>query len=245
MDNVTKVFSTRLKQLRHAKSQDEAAKGIGISRGALSYYEKGERNPDITTLASIAQYYGVSADYLLGLSDAPTLAIEEKAICDTVGLSRKNVEILKMQTQKAQKAFSKVNDDNDDWENIMWNYLSLQALNIIVGRSYLLDNIASYFFTTFTHYTNFYDDDDTYHNISSLELFDSKLGISYSEDYDFLSDAILLRIQKELSSIREEFMQKLFEELQSHHAENEDCSQAITYNTIRSILDPLINQLSR
>ena len=46
MDNVTKIFSKRLRQLRGTKSQDEAAKGIGISRGALSYYEKGERNPD-------------------------------------------------------------------------------------------------------------------------------------------------------------------------------------------------------
>lgn len=238
MDNVTKVFSTRLKQLRCTKSQDEVAKGIGISRGALSYYEKGERNPDITTLASIAQYYGVSADYLLGLSDTPTLSAEEKAICDTIGLSQNSVEILKIHAQRSQKAFSKVKEDGDNWENIIWSYLSLQAINIITENPYLLGNIASYFFATFTHYTNFYDNDDTYHNISSLELFDSKLGMSYSEDYDFLSDAILFRIQREFSSIREEFLRKLSEELQLHHTE-------ITYDTIRSILDPLINQLSR
>ena len=59
MDNVTKVFSKRLKQLRGNKSQDDVAKGIGISRGALSYYEKGERNPDINILSSIAKYYNV------------------------------------------------------------------------------------------------------------------------------------------------------------------------------------------
>ena len=88
MDNVTKVFSKRLKQLRGNKSQDDVAKDIGISRGALSYYEKGERNPDINILSSIAKYYNVSADYLLGLSDTPTLSVEEKAICDTIGLSK-------------------------------------------------------------------------------------------------------------------------------------------------------------
>ena len=56
MDNVTKVFSKRLKQLRGNKSQDDVAKDIGISRGALSYYEKGERNPDINILSSIEKY---------------------------------------------------------------------------------------------------------------------------------------------------------------------------------------------
>lgn len=243
MDNVTKVFSKRLKQLRGNKSQDDVAKDIGISRGALSYYEKGERNPDINILSSIAKYYNVSADYLLGLSDTPTLSVEEKAICDTIGLSQNSVDILKIHAQRARQTPVKDDESEDDWELIMWSYLSLQAINIIIGDPELLSNIASYFFTEYTHYTDFYGG-DIYHPISSLELFDSKFHISYSNDYDFLSDAIFLRIQRTFLSIRKEFLQKLYKELQAYDTENEEYSQEIIYSTIRSLLDPLMKNLS-
>lgn len=243
MDNVTKVFSKRLKQLRGNKSQDEVAKGIGISRGALSYYEKGERNPDINTLSSIAKYYNVSADYLLGLSDTPTLSVEEKAICDTIGLSQNSINILKIHAQRVRQVPTIVGDNEINWEIIMWSYLSLQAINIIVGDPELLSDIASYFFTEYTHYTDFYGG-DIYHPISSLELFDSKFHISYSSDYDFLSDAIFLRIQRTFSLIRKEFLQKLYKELQAYDTENEEYSQEIIFSTIRSLLDPLMENLS-
>lgn len=36
-------------------------------------YEKGERMPDGNTLISLADYFNVSSDYLLGLSDNPEI----------------------------------------------------------------------------------------------------------------------------------------------------------------------------
>ena len=53
MKNVTDLFSSRLKKLRGNKNQADVAKEIGISRGALSYYESGERKPDINVLLII------------------------------------------------------------------------------------------------------------------------------------------------------------------------------------------------
>ena len=197
-----------------------------------------------TNLANdIAKYYNVSADYLLGLSDTPTLSVEEKAICDTIGLSQNSVDILKIHAQRARQTPVKDDESEDDWELIMWSYLSLQAINIIIGDPELLSDIASYFFTEYTHYTDFYGG-DIYHPISSLELFDSKFHISYSNDYDFLSDAIFLRIQRTFSSIRKEFLQKLYKELQAYDTENEEYSQEIIYSTIRSLLEPLMKNLS-
>ena len=67
---------------------------------------------------------------------------------------------------------------------------------------------------------------------------------SYSNDYDFLSDAIFLRIQRTFSSIRKEFLQKLYKELQAYDTENEEYSQEIIYSTIRSLLEPLMKNLS-
>lgn len=63
-----KIFPERLKNLRKEKelTQTQLAKMIGISRGALSLYETGKREPDYCTLQKFADFFNVSTDYLLG-----------------------------------------------------------------------------------------------------------------------------------------------------------------------------------
>ncbi|NLC77487.1 MAG: helix-turn-helix transcriptional regulator [Clostridia bacterium] len=58
----------RLKRLRMQKgmTQEQLAEVIGISRSALSMYELNQREPDLSTLIAIADYFSVSTDYLLG-----------------------------------------------------------------------------------------------------------------------------------------------------------------------------------
>ena len=58
----------RLKKLRldQGLSQYQASEGIGISRSSLKNYEIGHRRPDFVTLTMIAQFYGVTVDYLIG-----------------------------------------------------------------------------------------------------------------------------------------------------------------------------------
>ena len=59
---------TRIKQLRHeqGKTQENMAAVIGITRGAYANIENGKREPDIKTMTLLANYFGVSLDYLLG-----------------------------------------------------------------------------------------------------------------------------------------------------------------------------------
>ncbi len=61
----------RLKKLREEKglSQIELARALNISNVMLSRYEKNKRSPDYETLNKLADYYGVSTDYLLGRID--------------------------------------------------------------------------------------------------------------------------------------------------------------------------------
>lgn len=65
------TFSERLRALRkmQQETQENAANGMGISRGMLSNYELGTREPDFAMLCHIADYYAVTTDYLLGRSD--------------------------------------------------------------------------------------------------------------------------------------------------------------------------------
>jgi transcriptional regulator with XRE-family HTH domain len=58
----------RLKELRKSRNltQDEMAKKISLPRSTYSNYETGKREPDYYTLEQIAEYFGVTVDYLLG-----------------------------------------------------------------------------------------------------------------------------------------------------------------------------------
>lgn len=63
-----------LKQLRLSEkmTQPELASKIGVSRSAISMYENGAREPDISTLLLISDFFGVTVDYLLGCEKKPT-----------------------------------------------------------------------------------------------------------------------------------------------------------------------------
>ena len=63
----------RLKLLRKEKkiSQLKLALDLNMSQNTISRYETGEREPGISELISIANYFNVSIDYLLEQTDNP------------------------------------------------------------------------------------------------------------------------------------------------------------------------------
>lgn len=74
------MLGKRLSELRKEKgmTQEELAKALNITRSALSLYEIGKRDPDSATLKKIADFFGVSIDYLLGRTDLPNAYIPEE-----------------------------------------------------------------------------------------------------------------------------------------------------------------------
>ncbi|WP_429844545.1 helix-turn-helix domain-containing protein [Brevibacillus sp. FIR094] len=61
-------FGQRLKQARKEakKTQDQVAKILGLDYSTISKYENNHSQPDNETLTKLADYFGVSVDYLLG-----------------------------------------------------------------------------------------------------------------------------------------------------------------------------------
>ena len=91
--NVKSRFKKRFAELR-AKcglSQSKLGKALSLSPATIGYYENGDRLPDIETAARIAEYFNVSADYLLGLSDAMSTDHDMKTACAVTGLSEKAI----------------------------------------------------------------------------------------------------------------------------------------------------------
>ena len=70
---MTRRFSETMSELRRKKgaSQRTAAADLGISQALLSHYENGAREPGLDFVCRACEYYGVSADYLLGRTDEP------------------------------------------------------------------------------------------------------------------------------------------------------------------------------
>ena len=77
-----KHFGERLKKLRHKNSitQDALAEYLGISYQAVSKWENSAGFPDISLLPAIAGFFGVSADYLLGIDQENSEEKIEKAL---------------------------------------------------------------------------------------------------------------------------------------------------------------------
>ena len=64
------VIKVKLRELREQKgvTQKEVATAIGCTSTVYSRYERGEREPDISTLCSLADYFKVSIDSIIGYS---------------------------------------------------------------------------------------------------------------------------------------------------------------------------------
>lgn len=65
------IFGERLKELRIERQvgQVELAKELGVSKGIISLWENGLREPKLFNLVALAKYFKVSIDYLAGLED--------------------------------------------------------------------------------------------------------------------------------------------------------------------------------
>lgn len=69
----------RIQKLRKDKkmTQKQVAEAIGISASTLCGYESEDKLPPYPTLLKLAKLYGVSTDYLIGLSTDNTLDVSD------------------------------------------------------------------------------------------------------------------------------------------------------------------------
>ena len=77
-------FRERLYQLRKGRgiSQEELANAVGVSRQAVQKWEAGASTPDLNNLSALADFFGVTLDYLVrGVEpEAPQAAPAERTV---------------------------------------------------------------------------------------------------------------------------------------------------------------------
>lgn len=69
-----KIFGERLTVIRQQRnlSQVSVSKTVGITQTQLSDMENGKTGTTLPRLVKLAEFYHVSTDYLLGITDDPT-----------------------------------------------------------------------------------------------------------------------------------------------------------------------------
>ncbi len=82
------MIADRIKQLRtsHNMTQSTLAKKLGITRSSVNAWEMGLSIPSTTYIAALSQLFGVSSDYLLGLSSNLNIDVSD--------LSEKEIKIV-------------------------------------------------------------------------------------------------------------------------------------------------------
>ena len=96
-------FSDTMSALRRERglSQRTAAADLHISQALLSHYENGAREPGLDFVCRACDYYGVSADFLLGRSEDDAGNIASEAL-------RSLTEELRALTARAEKSLEEL-----------------------------------------------------------------------------------------------------------------------------------------
>jgi len=71
-------ITEKLKEIRekNALTMKEVAESVGLNPATYRNYESGRLEPNLTTLCKLADFYHVTADYLLGREDEKNTTIE-------------------------------------------------------------------------------------------------------------------------------------------------------------------------
>ena len=103
-----RTFHETLAALRREKgsSQRQVAADLGISQALLSHYENGAREPGLSFVCRVCEYYGVTADYLLGRT-------ETRGALETAS-ARDFLARLRELTERGERALEKIGGPSHD-----------------------------------------------------------------------------------------------------------------------------------
>lgn len=109
-NEISKIIGQRINLLLaiQSKKQKELATSLKVTDNTISYFVSGKRIPNTEQITKIAAFFNVSADYLLGLTDAATTDKDIQFVCDYIGLDDKTVETLRNLTQGERKTISRI-----------------------------------------------------------------------------------------------------------------------------------------
>lgn len=119
-------FSEILSKMRKERgiSQKKAAADLGISQALLSHYEKGIRECGLDFVIKCSKYYGVTTDYLLGVSENRN-GMSNDVLANIQSADGRSAKALAQSTKYLLEMASAATDGKQD--NYVYDYFMLCA----------------------------------------------------------------------------------------------------------------------
>lgn len=181
------LFPSRLReQISMKKTTITAlANNLKISRQSVSQYTDGTGQPNVDKLVKIAMYFGVSSDYLIGLSDVPSVDINTRDICEKTGLSETSINRLMSTSERNKTVWAEVIDQ-----------LLLQPR--------ILDALHAYLFLDIDGFSTVGDDGKLSGDpVNHIALVDGKQRRWTDVRPEMMDGALQIEIQQELSDLKQ------------------------------------------
>jgi len=129
--DVTKSFADRISEMIEKKKKGgkairDIAEESGVPSGSISKYQNDAGEAGINSLVKLASYFGVSTDYLLGLTDIASGNADDMAIEKRLGLSSMTIEKLNHFHTKDGSAFLNMLFERGFWEIVLNCQTSLE-----------------------------------------------------------------------------------------------------------------------
>lgn len=104
------IVASRLKMARENKnlSKSDVAKALNIATSSMTYYEQGQTLPSIDKLYALADYYGVTMDWLCGRVNKNDAVLKTEFDVAEVLLAALQFEGVELTTEVEADAFNKI-----------------------------------------------------------------------------------------------------------------------------------------
>ena len=216
---VSTIFAHRLKELREVSgmSQTQLAEKLGVSRGSISFYENGERVPDINFLDKVSVFFGgIPIDYLLGYSENKKEEYVE--IGSVTGLSDKAIDNLKEAFYETDILSYMI--ETTEFGDLMQTIEVFLEKSTCYNKEYLEFEISKLF-------------------ISILEIVRVKKQFKYrfGADYDELSEEEQRRVRIEIGDMMSEINEMMKTRKEIIHCEMQSEDADIRAKTLNYLKD--------
>lgn len=122
------IFPTRLREIMKNRgiTQKALANAIKMRPQTVSLYTTGQSAPDVNTLRKMAEFFNVSADYLLGLVEDTDTDTDVKAIAKYTGLSSRSIRWLHHRPQEEITQVLNALMEHTDFRIALYNIVELK-----------------------------------------------------------------------------------------------------------------------
>ena len=149
MSDKNKIVLDRLKKLIDTQTREEIALAIDCDTSMITKHYNNNREVTLDYVVKYAKYFGVSTDYLLGLTEAKTADNPEfRAVSDYLSLSdeaTENLEVICDNEHFGIVETEKYIFDNDDYIKKMLKYRVCITPNMVANSFFGAEHILDLF----------------------------------------------------------------------------------------------------